>query len=103
MMVAPCQACTGPSLHTQPHPRHAFPQHTTHPPTPRHTPQVAGVTDAGLKPRPVRKLAVLGGGLMGSGIATAAVLSGINVLLKEVNQQFLDVSVGGSPVPKVSS
>jgi len=59
---------------------------------------VAGVTDAGLKPRPVRKLAVLGGGLMGSGIATAAVLSGINVLLKEVNQQFLDVSVGGGGV-----
>ena len=50
------------------------------------------MTDAGLKPRPLKKLAVLGGGLMGSGIATAAVLAGMEVLLKEVNQQFLDVS-----------
>jgi hypothetical protein len=55
---------------------------------------VKGVTDAGLKARPLKKLAVLGGGLMGSGIATAAVLSGMEVLLKEVNQQFLDVSMG---------
>lgn len=54
--------------------------------------QVRGVTDAGLKPRKVSRVAVLGGGLMGSGIATALVLSGVNVVLKEVNQQFLDVS-----------
>jgi hypothetical protein len=46
---------------------------------------------AGLKPRPIKVVAVLGGGLMGSGIATALVLAGVNVLLKEVNQQFLDV------------
>jgi enoyl-CoA hydratase/3-hydroxyacyl-CoA dehydrogenase len=55
--------------------------------------QVAGVTDGGLKPRKVARVAVLGGGLMGSGIATALVLAGVDVLLKEVNQQFLDVSV----------
>jgi hypothetical protein len=55
--------------------------------------QVAGVSDAGLKPRKVARVAVLGGGLMGSGIATALVLAGVDVLLKEVNQQFLDVSV----------
>ncbi|KIY92553.1 hypothetical protein MNEG_15410, partial [Monoraphidium neglectum] len=51
---------------------------------------VRGVTDAGLKPRPIRTAAVLGGGLMGSGIATALALAGVDVLLKEVNQQFLD-------------
>jgi enoyl-CoA hydratase/3-hydroxyacyl-CoA dehydrogenase len=50
------------------------------------------VTDAGLKPRKISRVAVLGGGLMGSGIATALVLSGVAVVLKEVNQQFLDVS-----------
>jgi len=55
-----------------------------------HTP--AGVTDAGLRPRPIKRVAVLGGGLMGSGIATACVLVGIDVVLKEVNQKFLDVS-----------
>lgn len=53
----------------------------------------AGVTDAGLRPRPIKRVAVLGGGLMGSGIATACALAGIDVLLKEVNQKFLDVSV----------
>jgi len=60
----------------------------------RATKKVRGVTDAGLKPRPLKKLAVLGGGLMGSGIATAAVLAGMEVLLKEVNQQFLDGGMG---------
>jgi enoyl-CoA hydratase/3-hydroxyacyl-CoA dehydrogenase len=54
-------------------------------------PRCAGVTDAGLRPRPVRTVAVLGGGLMGSGIATACALAGLGVLLKEVNQKFLDV------------
>lgn len=58
----------------------------------RATKKVRGVTDAGLKPRPMRVVAVLGGGLMGSGIATSLVLAGVQVLLKEVNQQFLDVS-----------
>ena len=53
--------------------------------------QVAGITDAGLKPRPMKVIAVLGGGLMGSGIATAAAQAGCQVLLKEINQKFLDV------------
>ena len=30
--------------------------------------QVKGITDAGLKPRKMKKIAVLGGGLMGSGM-----------------------------------
>ncbi len=53
--------------------------------------QVRGITDGGLKPRRIKKIAVLGGGLMGSGIATASALAGIDVLLKEVNQKFLEV------------
>ncbi len=57
----------------------------------RATRRVRGISDAGLKPRPIKTVAVLGGGLMGSGIATACALVGISVLLKEVNQQFLDV------------
>lgn len=56
--------------------------------------QVRGVTDAGLKPRSMKCVAVLGGGLMGSGIATALALAGYSVLLKEVNQQFLDGGMG---------
>lgn len=52
-----------------------------------------GVTDAGLEPRPMRKVAVIGGGLMGSGIATALALAGVDVVLKEVNPKFLEVRV----------
>ena len=37
------------------------------------------------------QVAVLGGGLMGSGIATASILAGIDVLLKEINEKFLEV------------
>ena len=50
-----------------------------------------GITDAGLKPRKMKKVAVLGGGLMGSGIATASALAGMDVLIKEVNDKFLQV------------
>ena len=57
----------------------------------RSTKKVKGVTDAGLKPRKVRKVAVLGGGLMGSGIATAGLLAGQQVLIKEVNEKFMEV------------
>lgn len=47
------------------------------------------VTDIGLKPRNIKKAAVIGGGLMGSGIATALILSNIQVILKEVNSEYL--------------
>lgn len=57
----------------------------------RATKRVKGITDAGLKARPIKKVAVLGGGLMGSGIATASILAGIDVLLKEINEKFLEV------------
>ena len=57
----------------------------------RSTKKVKGVTDAGLKPRKVQTVAVLGGGLMGSGIATAGLLAGQQVLIKEVNEKFMEV------------
>ncbi|XP_076894581.1 peroxisomal fatty acid beta-oxidation multifunctional protein MFP2-like [Bidens hawaiensis] len=60
----------------------------------RGTTKVPGVTDLGLKPRQVKKVAILGGGLMGSGIATALILNGYEVILKEVNQKFLDAGLG---------
>ncbi|CAN8273508.1 unnamed protein product [Cochlearia groenlandica] len=55
----------------------------------RATSKVPNVTDVGLKPRPMKKVAVIGGGLMGSGIATALLLSNIRVVLKEVNSEYL--------------
>lgn len=59
----------------------------------RMTSKVPGVTDIGLKPRHVKKVAVIGGGLMGSGISTALLLSNIHVLLKEVNSEFLSKGI----------
>jgi len=55
----------------------------------RATSKVPTVTDIGLKPRSVKRVAVIGGGLMGSGIATALILSNIYVVLKEVNSEYL--------------
>ncbi|MFS7926736.1 putative isomerase, Enoyl-CoA hydratase, 3-hydroxyacyl-CoA dehydrogenase [Helianthus anomalus] len=57
------------------------------------TTKVPGVTDLGLKPRQIKKVAIVGGGLMGSGIATALILNGYQVVLKEVNQKFLDTGL----------
>jgi enoyl-CoA hydratase/3-hydroxyacyl-CoA dehydrogenase len=48
------------------------------------------VTDLGLKPRQIKKIAVIGGGLMGSGIATACILNNISVVLKEIDPKFLE-------------
>ncbi|KAL9224056.1 hypothetical protein vseg_000130 [Gypsophila vaccaria] len=59
----------------------------------RLTSKVPGVTDVGLKPRRVAKVAVIGGGLMGSGIATALLLGNTNVVLKEVNSEFLSKGI----------
>ncbi|KAH9765881.1 peroxisomal fatty acid beta-oxidation multifunctional protein MFP2 [Citrus sinensis] len=60
----------------------------------RGTSKVPGVTDLGLAPRRVKKVAILGGGLMGSGIATALILSNYPVILKEVNEKFLEAGIG---------
>lgn len=56
--------------------------------------QVPGIVELGLKPRKIQKVAVIGGGLMGSGIVTALILSGYSVLLKEVNDKFLQMGLG---------
>ncbi|XP_078439828.1 multifunctional protein 2 [Wolffia australiana] len=59
----------------------------------RATSKVPGVTDLGLSPRKVAKVAIIGGGLMGSGIATVLILSNIPVILKEVNDKFLQSGI----------
>ncbi len=43
----------------------------------------SGVADAAIQPRPVERLGVLGGGLMGSGIASVSVGAGLPVRLRE--------------------
>ncbi|KAJ9167828.1 hypothetical protein P3X46_019421 [Hevea brasiliensis] len=55
----------------------------------RATSKVPNVTDVGLKSRQIKKVAVIGGGLMGSGIATALIMSNIYVVLKEINSEYL--------------
>ena len=54
----------------------------------RAAPKVPGVTDQKFPPRTFRKAAVLGGGTMGSGIATALLQAGLDVVLKEVSDDF---------------
>ncbi|KAJ6731476.1 3-HYDROXYACYL-COA DEHYROGENASE [Salix purpurea] len=55
----------------------------------RMTSKIPNVTDVGLKPRHIKKIAIIGGGLMGSGIATAFIVSNIHVVLKEINSEYL--------------
>lgn len=55
--------------------------------------KIEGITDSGLKPHQMKSVAVIGGGLMGSGIATALVLSNVPVVLKEVNEEFLQAGL----------
>ncbi|KAI3872463.1 hypothetical protein MKX03_023203 [Papaver bracteatum] len=47
--------------------------------------KVPNVTDIGLKPRPVKKVVVIGGGLMGSRIATVLILSNVSVVKKALS------------------
>ncbi|MFE1291680.1 3-hydroxyacyl-CoA dehydrogenase NAD-binding domain-containing protein [Streptomyces sp. NPDC058751] len=44
----------------------------------------------GIEPRPVRKVAVLGAGMMGAGIAYSCALAGIDVVLKDVSADAAD-------------
>ncbi|KAH6755025.1 Enoyl-CoA hydratase/isomerase family [Perilla frutescens var. hirtella] len=55
--------------------------------------KVPNVTDIGLTPRPVKKVAIVGGGVLGSGIATALILGNIYVLLKEVDPEYLHKAI----------
>ncbi|KAF6988410.1 hypothetical protein CFC21_005950 [Triticum aestivum] len=55
--------------------------------------QVPGITDLGLTPRKVSKVAIVGCGLMGSGIATALILSHYPVILKEVDEKSLNAGI----------
>ncbi|XP_048136772.1 peroxisomal fatty acid beta-oxidation multifunctional protein MFP2-like [Rhodamnia argentea] len=55
--------------------------------------KVPGITDRGLMPRQVNKIAILGGGIMGSGIVTALILNNYSVILKEVNEKYLHAGI----------
>jgi enoyl-CoA hydratase/3-hydroxyacyl-CoA dehydrogenase len=50
--------------------------------------KVPGVTDVGLEPRAIARVGVIGGGTMGSGIATALINAGLDVTLKEANSEL---------------
>jgi len=58
----------------------------------RRTTRLPRVTDQGLQARPVHSVGVVGGGLMGTGIATALLSRGVAVVLKEVSQPLVDGS-----------
>lgn len=51
---------------------------------------VAKVPEASATPRDIRKIGVIGGGTMGSGIATAALLAGFHVTMTERDKAGLD-------------
>ncbi|MEQ6249934.1 3-hydroxyacyl-CoA dehydrogenase NAD-binding domain-containing protein [Sulfitobacter sp. HNIBRBA3233] len=46
----------------------------------------------GVDPRPVQSIGVIGGGTMGAGIATAALLTGLNVVLIEMSDKAADAA-----------
>jgi enoyl-CoA hydratase/3-hydroxyacyl-CoA dehydrogenase len=58
-----------------------------------HFKQVPGVTDMDL-PRRVNKVGIIGGGLMGSEIATALILGNYPVILREENDKLLQDGIG---------
>ena len=60
----------------------------------REAPKVPGVTDQGFEPAKIEKAAVLGGGTMGSGIATSLLYAGVNVVLKEINDEAAEAGRG---------
>ncbi|KAL8100997.1 glyoxysomal fatty acid beta-oxidation multifunctional protein MFP-a-like [Apium graveolens] len=59
----------------------------------RATLKIPGVTDMGLSPRKINKVAIFGGGLMGSGIATVFLLGNYHVILKEVDRHLLSAGL----------
>ncbi|PHT44360.1 Glyoxysomal fatty acid beta-oxidation multifunctional protein MFP-a [Capsicum baccatum] len=59
------------------------------------TSKIPGITDTGLLPRKIRKVAILGGSLMSSGIATALVLANHYVIMKYMDQKSLENGIDG--------
>ncbi|WVZ98184.1 hypothetical protein U9M48_043653 [Paspalum notatum var. saurae] len=59
----------------------------------RATSKIPSITNMGLTPRKIKKTAIVGGGLMGSGIATVLILNNFKVVLKEVNEQLLSAGI----------
>lgn len=57
--------------------------------------QIPGITDTGLLPRKIRKVAILGGSLMSSGIATALVFANHYVIMKYMDQKSLENGIDG--------
>eukprot|EP00250_Pteridium_aquilinum_P020505 c24837_g1_i1 orf=425-2593(-) len=55
--------------------------------------KVFGVTNLGLRVRPIKRAAIVGCGLMGSGIATAFASNKIEVVLKDTNSISLEGSI----------
>lgn len=55
--------------------------------------KVYGSKDRSIKPEPIRKVGVLGAGLMGSGIAHSVILSGRPVVMKDVSDEALERGV----------
>lgn len=55
--------------------------------------QVPGITIGQFKAQIVEKVGVIGGGLMGTGIATALIVSNIHVILKEINYEFVQKAI----------
>ncbi|CAK9136243.1 unnamed protein product [Ilex paraguariensis] len=60
----------------------------------RATSKIPGITDTGLLSRKVNKVAIIGGGLMGCGIATVLILNNYHVIVKEVNGNSLHAGIG---------
>lgn len=52
------------------------------------------MTDHGLVPRSIKKVAILGGGSMGSGISTTLIVSNHPVILIEVDENSLQAGIG---------
>lgn len=56
--------------------------------------QIPGITDRGLQPKKVNKVAITGGGSVGCEIATNFILSNFYVILKESNEISLVAAIG---------
>ncbi|OWM68124.1 hypothetical protein CDL15_Pgr016324 [Punica granatum] len=59
----------------------------------RATSKIPSITDRGMMPRQVNKVAVVGGGLMGIRIATTLILNYFPVIVKEVNENILQAGI----------